>query len=361
MKKLINLTIIAVACLAAACHKDAAVTRLAPVAFTSSIKASTSSVVLSATTDATDELTLTWPAVVYPVKAHVTYTLQADLPADTIGTTGWANAASIAVGNDILTKTLNGADLNTLAFKLGAAPNTAAPLVFRVQAYQDRYAYTQAVAVSVTTFKVIIVSHGYPVLYLPGDYQGWQPTIAPTAAAPKANIYEGYINEVAGGTYQFKFTSAPDWNHINYGDGGGGKLTTDGLAAGMTLPGPGFYEVSANLNTNTWAFTLTTWSILGDASPGGWTTDTQLTYDATKKVWSVTCNMKAAGSFKFRANDAWVIDFGIDANGQLAYNDSPVFGYDSTIQNITVPADGNYTITLDLHDPNNYNYTLHKN
>jgi hypothetical protein len=31
------------------------------------------------------------------------------------------------------------------------------------------------------------------------------------------------------------------------------------------------------------------------------------------------------------------------------------------VANITVPTNGNYTLTLDIHDPNNYNYTIHKN
>jgi hypothetical protein len=361
MKKAFYLILATVACLAVACHKDGVLTTMQPVAFPSSLKCSTANVVLSATTDAVTEVTFTWPAIVYPVKATVTYVLQADIPADTVGTSAWSNATSIAVGKDILTKALTGADLNTLAFGLGISPNATGNLVFRVQAYQDRYAYTNAVTVSVLTYKNIVISNGYPVLYIPGDYQGWSPATAPTVAAAQTNIYEGYINVPAGGTYQFKFTNAPDWNHINYGDATNGKLTVDGTAAGMTLPGAGYYELSCNPSTLTWTYAKTTWSILGDASPGGWSTDTQLAYDAVKQVWTVTSNMASTGSFKFRANNAWVIDFGVTAAGKLVYADSPVYGYNGSVNNITVPVTGNYTITLDLHDPNNYNYTLHKN
>lgn len=361
MKKIFNLTLILIACLAVACHKDGVLTTLQKVAFTGKLTASTNTVTLTATTDAVTEVTFNWPAIVYPVKAQVTYTLQADLPADTIGTTAWANALTIAVGKDILAKALTGADLNTLALNLGVAPNTAGAVVFRIQAYQDRNAYTNAVTVNVTTYKKIVVSHGYPVLYVPGDYQGWSPPTAPTVASAQANIYEGYIYEAAGGTYQFKFTNAQDWNHINYGDAGSGKLTVDGNAAGMTLPGPGYYEVSCNISTLTWSYNLTTWGIIGDATPGGWNTDTQLTYDSTKQVWTVTCNMLSTGSYKFRANNAWNIDFGIDSSGKLAYADSPVYTYNGSLNNLSVAVSGNYTITLDLHDPNNYNYTLHKN
>ena len=363
MKKLINFTLIAIAWMAVACHKEAAVTRLAPVAFTSSLTASANQVVIKASTDSTlTVLTLKWPAVVYPVKAHVTYSVQADLPADTVGATAWAKATAITVGNDILTKSFKAGELNALALAVGITANDTAKLVFRVRAYQDRDAFSKGVSVSVSPWKpAVAYSHGWPVLYVPGDYQGWSPSTAPTVAAAQANIYEGFINEPAGGTYHFKFTSANDWNHTNYGDAGAGKLSTDGTAGDLVLPGPGYYELVANTATLTWNYTLVTWGIIGDATPGGWNTDTQMTYDATKQVWTVTANMLSTGSFKFRANNAWSIDFGIDANGRLAYADNPAFPYNGSLNNLTVPTSGSYTITLDVHDPNNYNYTIKKN
>lgn len=343
------------------CKKEATLTTLQAVSFNSSLKASATAVTLTAKNDTSAVVTFSWPAVVYPVKATVTYTLQADIPTDTVGSNAWANATSVLVGNDVLSKSYKGADLNTLALSLGLPAGTAGNLAFRVLAYQDRNAYSKSVTLNVTPHQLIAT---YPLLYIPGDYQGWDPSSAPTMAALQANkIYDGYINIPAGGTYYFKYTNARDWNHINYGDAGSGKLTTDGLAGGLQVPGAGYYELSANLNTNTWTYTKTTWSILGDASPGGWSTDTQLTYDPNKQVWTVTANMLSTGSFKFRANNAWNIDFGLDANGNLAYSDSPasIYGSNSAITNITVPVSGNYTITLDLHNPSNYNYTLHKN
>jgi len=86
-----------------------------------------------------------------------------------------------------------------------------------------------------------------------------------------------------------------------------------------------------------------------------------LTYDVTSKTWSVTCDMLSTGSFKFRANSAWKIDFGIDATGKLKYADNPLYPYDGTLLNLTVPTSGNYTITLDLHNSGLYTYKLKKN
>ena len=246
-----------------------------------------------------------------------------------------------------------------LAWLLGARPaDVVASEGFEHPANNS----TKAVTVAVSPYKIILPpSYNYPVLYIPGDYQGWSPGTAPTVAGEKPNIYEGYINEPAGGSYHFKFTSAADWNHINYGDAGAGKLSTDGKAGDLVLPGPGYYELVANPSTLTWSYTLMTWGIIGDATPGGWGSDTQMTYDAAKQVWTVTCNMLSTGSFKFRANNAWSIDFGIDANNRIQYADNPAYPYNGSLNNLTVPTSGNYTITLDLHDANNYTYKLHKN
>ena len=354
-------TLATMACMAVACHKDSALTTLPAVTFSAPLSASPNTVALSATTDASLATTFKWPAVVYPVKAQVTYTLQADVPADVIGASPWANAQSIPVGKDILTKTFNGADLNALALNLGLAANATGTLVFRILAYQDRPVYSNGVQVAVTTY-VKPFTAGYPVLYVPGDYQGWSPPTAPTVAASIANVYEGYINEPAGGSYHFKFTSANDWNHINYGAGNtAGTLSTDGQAGDLVLPSAGYYELVANPAKLTWSYTKITWAIIGDATPNGWGGDTPMAYDAANGVWTVTCAMLSTGSFKFRANNAWNIDFGIDANNHLQYADNPAFPYNGNLNNLSVPSSGNYTIILNLRDPNNYTYKIQKN
>ena len=355
MKKLINLILLLVCVSLVSCKKDAKLTYQEHVAFGSELKASATDLVFSNATDTSSVVTFSWPAVTYPIKSPVTYTLQVDVPADTLGDAAWGKATDVVVGDDALSKSFNGEDLNTLALAKGLLPDVKGALVFRMKSYMDRAAYTNAVSVNITAYK------NASVLYIPGQYQGWDPASAPKMAALKANIYIAYVNFPVGDTFHFKFTSAPDWTHINYGDAGNGALSTDGLAGDLLVPGAGYYELSANLKTSKWTYTKTTWSILGDASPGGWDTDTQLTYDPVKQVWTVTCDMVSTGSFKFRANNAWAIDFGIDASGKLAFADSPVYDYDASVKNITVPVSGNYTITLDLHDASKFSYTLLKN
>ncbi len=134
MKKLINFTLIAIACLAVACHKEAALTELQTVTFNAPLASSTNTAILTKSTDDANVITFTWPAVVYPYKSHVTYTLQADVPTDTVGAAAWGKAQSILIGDDILTKTYKGSDLNALALKVGLAGNDTAKMVFRILA-----------------------------------------------------------------------------------------------------------------------------------------------------------------------------------------------------------------------------------
>lgn len=351
----------AVALLATACKKEATLTYLDVVTFPPGLTASSNQVSLSAANSDSSVITFSWPAVTFKIQAPVTYKLQLALPADTIGTAAWSNAVNIEVGSDVLLKSFKGADLNTLATtRLGLSPDSVSTVAARVVATLDRPVYSPAVTFRIKPFKAILLN----VLYVPGEYQGWRPATAKLIKEVngRPKMYEGYVYMPGSGTKWFKYTNAPDWNHTNYGDGGNGTFSTDGLAAGLSVPDGGYYYLTANLNTNTWTATKTTWSIIGDATPGGWGTDTQMTYDEAAQVWKVTVDMKAAGSFKFRANNAWVLDFGIDgATKELKYADNPFLGYTPDLWNLSVPQDGNYTITLDLHNPGAYSYTLHKN
>jgi hypothetical protein len=364
MKKIFKFILPAIACIATACHKDTPVTYLQPVVFNANFVASTDSVGLSPANDSLPVLSFTWAKAVYPVTLSVTYTIQVDVPSDTIGESAWGNATGVVVGNDVYGKTFKGAELNTLALAIGMTPNAPGTLVFRVQAYQDRNAFSSAIAVIVSPYETIIASHGWPIMYAPGFFEGWSPATAPTVAAEQTGIYEGFIympTSTDPSAYHFKFTNAPDWNHLIEGDGGGGTLLINSNPPDMVLGGPGYYEVVCNTNALTWTATLVTWSIIGDATPGGWTSDTEMTFDPVKQVWTVTANMLSTGSYKFRANNAWNIDFGVDANNQLAYADNPAYPYNGSLNDLIVPVTGNYTITLNLNDPNNYTYTLQRN
>jgi hypothetical protein len=222
--------------------------------------------------------------------------------------------------------------------------------------------YSNTITLAVTPYMVII---NYPSLWVPGDYQGWSPATAPKISAKTtAGIYEGYVNFPASSpSFKFKFTSHPDWNNTNYGWASStttgsdvtGTFSTSG--GDLFVPGAGYYLLKANTNNNTWSATKTTWSIIGNApvASNNWANDVPMIYDAANQVWNVTTNF-VAGGFKFRANNAWALDYG-DGTTQT----QPDLILDLAGSNLQIPSAGNYTITLDLHTPGNYTYKIKKN
>lgn len=362
MKKIINKIFVAftVVLLFAACKKEGELTYLDVVNFPAGFTSSTNKVVITPSNTDSSAITFSWSAASFKIAAPISYRLQLDVPADTLGSTAWGNAVTIDLGNDVLGKSFNGGVINAIALsQLGLIPDSLNTIVARVVAVLDRKVYSNALAFKIKPYKAPVRN----VLWVPGEYQGWNPASAPEIAdaTGRPKMYEGYYYMPGAGPKYFKITSAQDWNHINYGDGGNGTFSIDGAAGGLYIPNGGYYEVTANLNSNKWTVTKTTWGIIGDATPGGWGSDTQMTYDPVSQVWKVTANMSAGGSFKFRANNQWVIDFGIDKDKKLLYADNPFFGYTPGLDNLSVPSDGNYTITLDLHISQKYTYELKKN
>src|SRR5699024_6983466 len=90
-----------------------------------------------------------------------------------------------------------------------------------------------------------------------------------------------------------------------------GMLTgTDG-ADNLTVEEDGFYRLRMDREALTYEAIKIDWGIIGEATPGGWDADTDMTFEGGKGsyTWSITTNLKP-GEFKFRANDAWEINMG---------------------------------------------------
>ena len=326
------------------------------------LTASSSAVVLTQANENNTAVTFNWGEADFGDNTAVAYTVQMAKLADT--TNGWTNVKNFAAGNNKLTYSFNVKALNDVLGTMGLNPGAQHDLVFRIKADVPQYngalssvlpVYSNAILVKITTYGLS--------LYIPGEYQGWNPGNAPEMKQIEGHpgIYEAYVYMPGTGTKYFKYTNARDWNHTNYGDGGNGSFSTDGAAGGLFVPNGGFYQLSANLNTNKWTASATTWGIIGDATPGGWNNDTPMIYDAATGLWKLTVNLTSTGSFKFRANNSWALNFGIDGTGKLRYADNPLIPYTPGLNNLSVPVSGDYTITLDLRQSQNYTYTLVKN
>jgi hypothetical protein len=195
-------------------------------------------------------------------------------------------------------------------------------------------------------------------LWVPGEYQGWSPSTAPTIKSVSENVFEGFV--YFSSATNFKFTSAANWDNVNYGNSGtAGQLSTDGLAGDLSVAAPGYYRIKVNTALLTYELTLvTTMGMIGPATPGSWDTSTAMTFDAETGKWTKTINL-VVGALKFRANDAWTINYGpADSNameGYLIFDDPGA---------ISIPEAGNYTVTVDFsraEAPYKYAYSVIKN
>jgi hypothetical protein len=197
---------------------------------------------------------------------------------------------------------------------MGLSADTAHNMEFRLLAYintESEYSnvYSDVITLTVTPYEAVI---GYPCLYVPGEYQGWDMNNLPKIYDfNNDGVYNGYIYFPEGGTFEFKFTSDPDWLHTSYGTGGTGLLSIDAAAGNLTVPGAGGYALVVDVNALTWSATLQNWGVIGEWLT--WSSDINLEWDLTTQELSVTVeNIPAAANqrFKFRANDAWDVNLG---------------------------------------------------
>lgn len=119
------------------------------------------------------------------------------------------------------------------------------------------------------------------------------------------------------GDKSVKFRASDDWAD-NWGgnDFGSGTGTKDG--PNISVPADGYYKVTFNDQSGDYTFTavsapeFTTIGVIGDATPGGWDTDTDLVKDAVNPhVWTGTVSL-TTGSVKFRAENDWANNWGSD-------------------------------------------------
>ena len=191
-------------------------------------------------------------------------------------------------------------------------------------------------------------TNNYPVIYVPGSYQGFDPSAADVvklASATNNNIYQGFINVTDANTEIF-FTPQPNLNQ-RFGDNNAdGKLDPNG--ANIVIAEPGYYRIVVNINTVSYTILRTDWGLIGSATPNGWDSDQDMTFDPSENAWIINVGL-VPGAIKFRANDDWPINLGdTGLNGILEYDGN----------DINIPASGNYTVKLYLDRPAFYTYSV---
>lgn len=177
-------------------------------------------------------------------------------------------------------------------------------------------------------------------LWVAGSGNGWAQVDMVSSANFDGN-YKGFMylgNE-------FKFCAQPNWDGPNYGAG----FSTAADAANMTLPEgseEGYYMVDMSLADQTLNLTpITTIGVIGDATANGWDASTPLTYNSEERCWEGDVTF-TTGTFKFRANDEWAINWGGDMDNLKMDGD-----------NILVEA-GTYHVVLNPNCPGKATCTL---
>lgn len=362
MKLYFNILFFAVAIIAglSGCKKDETQVKLNVTGASVTLVSDKSNLVLLQNEAANDALTFNWDAAEFGYPAAVTYTLQFAKKG-----TDFANIAQVVVGKD-LSKSFTGGVLNQKLLEI-ISYEVETDISVRVKATVAESApvvYSNVLDIKITLYHAVI-DYPFPkALWVAGNYQGWNPGAAPKIVDKDADgqtgkAYEGYINFVDGAPHEFKLVKGNDWGFGDFGSPAPGVLSNGGN--NLSIPTEaGVYLLKANTADLNWSYTLIKkWAVTGSATPLGWPAgpegtpgqDHTMNFDPMTGVYSITLNL-SAGELKFRANDAWSLNFGDNENDNY-----PDYGGN----NIVIGAAGNYTITLDLSVAGNYAYTIKKN
>ncbi|MDX1637564.1 MAG: SusE domain-containing protein [Balneolaceae bacterium] len=293
-------------------------------------------------------LTFEWTEPDYGFPSAPTFAVEMSMAGD------FSDAVELGTTNQTALSVVVSGMNNTL-LSSGATANQTFDVAFRVISNISDSVDQQVSEPITLSFTPYLVDIQFPEIYVPGGYQSasgytndWSPADAPPLFSVNSNDkYEGYVY-IANDNSEFKFTKERNWD-LNWGDDGGdGTLEENGV--NIPAATAGYYKINVDLNTLTYETLNTDWGLIGSATPDGWDSDQDMSYDPDTKVWTITLDLTAA-ELKFRANDAWDLNYGDDEG-------------DGTLEagggNIPVSEAGNYTVTLDLSDAP-YTYSLTKN
>ncbi|MEM6722810.1 MAG: hypothetical protein AAF598_02170 [Bacteroidota bacterium] len=105
-----------------------------------------------------------------------------------------------------------------------------------------------------------------------------------------------------------KFREVGNWD-VNWGAPDFPSGT--GVQDGDNIPvQAGIYNISFNAGTGEYNFEEATIGIIGDATPTGWTMDTDLAMEAGNEPWLIVNMTCVDGVAKFRMNDDWPVNWG---------------------------------------------------
>ena len=152
---------------------------------------------------------------------------------------------------------------------------------------------------------------GKPVLYMAGDANGWNQI--DYLSSEDGVHFTGYMYLNQNG---FKFCTQKDWKGTNYGGAFFGE-SEDNI---MMTQEAGFYQVDVDLSARTYTLSPFNIGIIGNATPSGWASDTDMTYNPEERCWEIKGVELSDGEMKFRANDDWALSWGGELDNLTTQN-----------------------------------------
>ena len=311
------------------------------------------------------KVTFTWSLADYGVMTQVNYSLEAATAANpdtkvTITSGITANAAALEAGKistEIAYEALNAILFNDLKLNDGVAEEVLFTIASKVGEYAP--VYSNSVAVSC---KVTAAEKQYPKLTVAGSYayNNWSP-----GKGQFVFDFEGTDAKYSGvidfgedvSALQFKFVGEA-WGNNEFSVPAGEAQAPE--AAELPLVAGGGDNIAAYTTHRFYSLTLdkaapkviknfsfNSLGVIGDATPTGWDADTDMQFNPEKQRFYVDLTL-IDGKIKFRADDAWDVNWG-GAEGALSAGGA----------DIAVTA-GDYRIYVNLNDPANPTYELNK-
>lgn len=292
---------------------------------------------------------ISWNPVDYGVSAAVNYT---------ITLTNKTVDKSIVIGETTGTElTFTNAEMNSLLANVGGYPGQTYDIEISMKS--GAYDYSNDAASNSLSFKTTpydpnATDINWPFAYVAvGDYSKsspnsweWDYTKSFLIGDPDGDgIYRGYV------FFDERYSKFKILN---------GQNTGIELDPGMvtSMVDDGFFEIIFDSNTsNTQKVSaqgpFATWGIVGNATSGGWGTDTPMEYDPETRLWKLITPL-VEGEFKFRGNNDWAFNYGVEKGKESELSGDLIAG----AENIRILKTSPYIITLNLTNAGKYSYSL---
>ncbi|MGI4021193.1 MAG: SusE domain-containing protein [Janthinobacterium lividum] len=225
------------------CKKDGAQV-VSTVGSAGTLTASTATPALSLATSANNAVTFNFAATpVTGYQAAVTYTIQIDKKGNNFASAREITATAPSTNVSV-------AALNTVLLNMALPTGTSTQVDVRVKSLIAANAtpvYSNTINLTVTPYTLT------SYIYVPGGYQGWDPTKVdvPSLASPTSNgIYDGtVVVPVATTDFGFKITPAQSWA-VSYGAASSSTLSLTG--GNLTFPSAGTFKLHVDMNALTY-------------------------------------------------------------------------------------------------------------